>query len=439
MCVRNKVSMLCRCVRHSLRNCSVAPQMIVNGYRLVIREFTCSGYYRLSGALLFITGSEGCAMPYNYQYDMATSKATVVFKLLFRWRGSVWRAVYVEYFIWLAAYAILSCIYRFALNTEQQGKFEKFAEFCDKRLSYIPMNFMLGFFVTVVVNRWVTQFANLGMIDNIALFTSQLVKGNDDRGKNLRRNIVRYCVASQCLVFRDIHLGVRRRFPTLETMVAAGFLQKHELDKFLECKSRYAKYWLPFNWALHLLNVALEEKRLDGDIPRNAIAQEIRSFRTGLSLIWTYDWVPLPVMYPQLIFMAVHTYFFVCIFCRQFIITPTAANFTVVDLYFPIMSSLEFIFYVGWMKVAMELLNPFGEDDDDFDCNFLLDRNLTTIWFHLLDAYSEVSSRSETVVSGRPAVDSRFSSMNPRMPAVEYRRSSKLPLLIELYLLLLMR
>lgn len=60
-------------------------------------------------------------MPYNYQYDMATSKATVVFKLLFRWRGSVWRAVYVEYFIWLTAYLILSMVYRFALNTEQQG------------------------------------------------------------------------------------------------------------------------------------------------------------------------------------------------------------------------------------------------------------------------------------------------------------------------------
>ncbi|CAJ0587846.1 unnamed protein product, partial [Mesorhabditis spiculigera] len=25
----------------------------------------------------------------------------------------------------------------------------------------------------------------------------------------------------------------------------------------------------------------------------------------------------------------------------------------------------------------MALLNPFGEDDDDYDCNFLLDRNLT--------------------------------------------------------------
>ncbi|KAK6748358.1 hypothetical protein RB195_001153 [Necator americanus] len=321
---------------------------------------------------------------------MATSKAKVIFKLLFRWRGSVWRAVYVEYLFWLAAYGILSCIYRFALTKEQQGDFEKFAEFCDKRLNYIPMNFMLGFFVTIVVNRWVTQFANLGMIDNIALFTSQLIKGNDERGRNLRRNIVRYCVASQCLVFRDIHLGVRRRFPTLETMVAAGFLQKHELEKFLECKSRYAKYWLPFNWALHLLNVAREEKRLDGDIPRDAISQEIRAFRTGLSLIWTYDWVPLPVMYPQLVFMAVHAYFIVCVFSRQFIITPTAANYTVVDLYFPFMSSLEFIFYVGWMKVAMELLNPFGEDDDDFDCNFLLDRNLTISLTAVDDAFDDV-------------------------------------------------
>ncbi|PIO54859.1 hypothetical protein TELCIR_23766, partial [Teladorsagia circumcincta] len=155
------------------------------------------------------------------------------------------------------------------------------------------------------------------------------------------------------------------------------FLQKHELEKFKECKSRYAKYWLPFSWALHLLNTALDEKRLDGDIARNAIAQEIRSFRTGLSLIWTYDWVPLPVMYPQLIFLAVHCYFVVCIFCRQFIITPTAANYTVIDLYFPIMTSIELVCYVGWMKVAMELLNPFGEDDEDFDCNFLLDRNLT--------------------------------------------------------------
>ncbi len=30
------------------------------------------------------------------------------------------------------------------------------------------------------------------------------------------------------------------------------------------------------------------------------------------------------------------------------------------------MTALQFIFYVGWMKVAESLMNPLGEDDDDF-------------------------------------------------------------------------
>lgn len=37
---------------------------------------------------------------------------------------------------------------------------------------------------------------------------------------------------------------------------------------------------------------------------------------------------------------------------------------------------MEFVIFVGWMKVAEGLLNPFGEDDDDFESNFLLDKNL---------------------------------------------------------------
>ena len=46
------------------------------------------------------------------------------------------------------------------------------------------------------------------------------------------------------------------------------------------------------------------------------------------------------------------------------------------DMFFPFFVTLEFAFYVGWLKVAETLINPFGEDDDDFELNRLLDRHI---------------------------------------------------------------
>ena len=45
------------------------------------------------------------------------------------------------------------------------------------------------------------------------------------------------------------------------------------------------------------------------------------------------------------------------------------------DFFVPYMTILQYLFFVGWMKVAEGLLNPFGEDDDDFECNYLIDKN----------------------------------------------------------------
>ena len=37
---------------------------------------------------------------------------------------------------------------------------------------------------------------------------------------------------------------------------------------------------------------------------------------------------------------------------------------------------LEFIFYMGWLQTAHEHLNPMGSDADDFEVNYMLDRNI---------------------------------------------------------------
>jgi hypothetical protein len=46
------------------------------------------------------------------------------------------------------------------------------------------------------------------------------------------------------------------------------------------------------------------------------------------------------------------------------------------NLYYPFFLTLQFAFYVGWLKVAETLINPFGEDDDDFELNYLIDRHM---------------------------------------------------------------
>ncbi|VDD88507.1 unnamed protein product [Enterobius vermicularis] len=47
-----------------------------------------------------------------------------------------------------------------------------------------------------------------------------------------------------------------------------------------------------------------------------------------------------------------------------------------IDPYVPLISMIQFTFLIGWSKVAEGLLNPFGDDDDDFEMNYIIDRNL---------------------------------------------------------------
>ncbi|VEL42076.1 unnamed protein product [Protopolystoma xenopodis] len=53
-----------------------------------------------------------------------------------------------------------------------------------------------------------------------------------------------------------------------------------------------------------------------------------------------------------------------------------------IDLYLPIFTLLELVFYDGWLKIAQALVNPFGTEDSDFDLVALSERNyLIGLWF----------------------------------------------------------
>lgn len=62
-------------------------------------------------------------MAVSYNTKVKNAGLITFIRLFFRWKGSVWKAVYKELIFWLASYFLLNCLYRFFMNGELQKYF----------------------------------------------------------------------------------------------------------------------------------------------------------------------------------------------------------------------------------------------------------------------------------------------------------------------------
>lgn len=121
-----------------------------------------------------------------------------------------------------------------------------------------------------------------------------------------------------------------------------------------------------------------KEDRIRDDFAVKTIIDELNKFRGQCGLLISYDTISVPLVYTQVVTLAVYSYFIASAISSQWYENKTLENNVIIniDLYFPIFATLQFFFYMGWLKVAESLINPFGEDDDDFEVNWMVDRNL---------------------------------------------------------------
>ncbi|XP_022210643.1 bestrophin-2 isoform X1 [Drosophila obscura] len=322
-------------------------------------------------------------MTITYTGEVATCRGFGCFlKLLLRWRGSIYKLVWLDLLAFLTIYYVINMVYRFGLNPSQKETFEAIVQYCDSYSDLIPLSFVLGFYVSIVMTRWWNQYTSIPWPDPIAVFVSSNVHGQDERGRMMRRTIMRYACLCLTMVLANVSPRVKKRFPGLNNLVEAGLLNDNErtiIEAMNKSFPRPSKHWLPIVWAASIITRARKEGRIRDDFAVKTIIDELNKFRGQCGLLISYDTISVPLVYTQVVTLAVYSYFLTCCMGQQWIDGKVVGNTSYlnkVDLYFPVFTTLQFFFYMGWLKVAESLINPFGEDDDDFEVNWMVDRNL---------------------------------------------------------------
>ncbi|KAM4617757.1 bestrophin-1 [Discoglossus pictus] len=329
-------------------------------------------------------------MTVTYSNRVADAKLGTFSRLLLRWRGSIYKLLYQEFLIFVSCYFIISTTYRFLLTEQQRIYFEKLALYCNSYAELIPVSFVLGFYVTLVVSRWWGQYESVPWPDRLMCLVSSNVHGTDERGRMLRRTLMRYANLTGVLILRSVSTAVYKRFPTLEHVVNAGFMTPAEHLKFDGLVSSHNKFWIPCVWFANLAVTARTEGRIRDNVVLQLILRELNSLRTQCGKLYGYDWISIPLVYTQVVTVAVYSFFLACLIGRQFLDPQKGYPGHELDLYVPVFTLLQFFFYAGWLKVAEQLINPFGQDDDDFETNWLIDRNLQVSLLAVDEMYQDL-------------------------------------------------
>ncbi|NXS33550.1 BEST2 protein, partial [Pomatostomus ruficeps] len=133
-----------------------------------------------------------------------------------------------------------------------------------------------------------------------------------------------------------------------------GFLTREERRRLEGLRSPYNKFWVPCAWFGALAGQARREGRVRDDCALKLLMEA--PGRAGGTRGDTGDTrrchtAPDPAVSPQVVTIAVYTFFLTCLIGRQFLDPAQGYAGHELDLGVPVFTLLQFFFYVGWLKV----------------------------------------------------------------------------------------
>ncbi|KAG1652714.1 Bestrophin-3 [Nymphon striatum] len=387
---------------------------------------------------------EALIMTVSYTLEVSNAGLCGFAKLLLRWRGSIYKLMLKEMIMFIGLYYNLSIIYRYALSADGRIIFEKISIYCKAFSNLIPISFVLGFYVAIVVHRWWEQVLSvpspdkyihernfdlvlsfrsyrvIGYItksERFALLVSTYIHGSDERSRIIRRTLIRYVNLTIVMTFQLISTAVKKRFPTIDHIQEAGLMTNEERSVYDVIVCPTGKWWVPIAWSCSLISRANKEGRIKNEVALDSLIQEVYNIRSRCGKLFLYDWISVPLVYTQVVTLAIYTFFLSTLMGRQYLDPNKGYPDHDVDLYVPVFTILQFFFYMGWLKVAEQLINPFGEDDDDYETNYIIDR-IIQVPFLIVD---EMHLKHPKIVK-----DTFWDDVEPKLPYTKSTVNNKI-------------
>jgi len=319
-------------------------------------------------------------------------------RTLCKWKKSLWKHIWKELVVYTVVYLVISLIYRYAFSgsKELQEHFERIVKHFKDNLKILstPLTFILGLYIGLVVKRWWDQYTSLPWPDDLALHLRACITAREDKtdkdGKDddiekkkefdkkveralmYRRTIIRYCLVSYILAIRRQSSRFRKRFEKIDQVKLTGLLTQEEMDELQEkdYNEMYtSRWWVPIDWCMEKLVDAEQEKLVVNAPAYSSLVTQVRAFKQGLQKVKAYGNLPVPLVYSQVVTLAVYVYFGVALIGDQYLINDP------VDMVYPFFLTVRFMFYYGLLSVATSIYNPWGVDEEDFELNKLLARH----------------------------------------------------------------
>lgn len=235
--------------------------------------------------------------------------------------------------------------------------------------------------------------------DDLVANINAMLFENDDDTKSKRRTIGRYVIVCFIMAWRNVSTAVLQKYPNNDVLVESGLLTAEERDILDKAPHADCHYDYPLHWIYEVLR-----KKLGNQF---SFVKELNTLRASFRTLFNYNNYCVPLVYTQSATVAVYGFFIFCLIGHQYVVLADDRN--EIDLVFPFLSVLQFIFSVGWLNVAEDLSKPFGNDDADVEILQILERHARFV-FANMEAPDKLPLDSLAKESGIVDIETLFHS-----------------------------